>query len=173
MVQKYLGVFKAYTTRVGNGPFPTEQDNAIGEYLRERGHEYGTTTGRPRRCGWFDAVAVRYSASLCGIDSASMMLLDVLSGMDEVKICTAYEYDGRRLDRMPGDADVLRQCQPVYETLAGWAEEVQEARCLDDLPAAARRYIDRISEVLGIPISIVSVGPDRTQTIFCGTEVYR
>jgi adenylosuccinate synthase len=124
-------------------------------------------TGRPRRCGWFDAVATRYTAALGGADELAVMLLDVLSGLDELNIATAYELDGERTERFPGDAFLLDRCTPVYETLPGWREDVSAARKLADLPAAARRYIDRLGELLGLRVSIVSVGPDRAQTIFC------
>ena len=160
-----IGVVKAYSTRVGGGPFPTEQDNPTGVYLRERGNEYGTVTRRPRRCGWLDAVAIRYTARLSGVDSISVMLLDVLSGLDELKICTAYEIDGQRTNVFPSHVDELRRAKPVYESLPGWKEEITDCRSIDDLPAAARDYLDRISEVAGCPVEIVSVGPGRDQTI--------
>ncbi len=161
-----LGVIKAYTTRVGGGPFPTELLDETGELIRKRGREYGTVTGRPRRCGWFDAVAVRYSAALNGADTLSLMLLDVLSGFDELKVCVAYELDGERTERFPGDAFLLARCRPVYETFPGWREEITAATKLADLPKNARSYIDKLGETLGLPIGIVSVGPDRAQTIF-------
>lgn len=160
-----LGVVKAYSTRVGGGPFPTEQDNESGQYLRDRGNEYGTVTKRPRRCGWLDAVAVRYTARLSGADAIAVMLLDVLSGLDEIKICTAYELDGQRTQRFPSHVDDLRCVKPVYESLPGWSEEVTECRSLDKLPANARAYLDRVSELVGVPVDVVSVGPGREQTI--------
>jgi adenylosuccinate synthase len=167
---RVVGVIKAYTTRVGRGPFPTELDDGregIGERIRRTGREYGTVTGRPRRCGWFDAVAARYTAELAGADELAVMLLDVLSEVDTVSLCTAYELDGQRLDHFPSDAFVLERCRPVYETLPGWGTDLSKARHLTDLPAAARRYVDRLSELLAFPVSIISVGPDREQTIFC------
>jgi len=164
-LDKIIGVVKAYSTRVGGGPFPTEQDNETGEYLRERGNEYGTVTRRPRRCGWFDAVATRYTSRLSGVDSLCVMLLDVLSGLDEVKICTAYEVDGERTTAFPSHVEDLRKAKGVYESLPGWKEEIATVRTLADLPSNARRYLDRISEILGRPVEIVSVGPDREQTI--------
>jgi len=164
-VTKVVGVVKAYTTRVGGGPFPTEQDNQIGQRIRDRGNEYGTVTRRPRRCGWFDAVAARYTARLSGVDALAVMLLDVLSGLPELKICTAYELDGRRVADFPSHVDDLRRVKPVYETLPGWQEEISGARSLDDLPRAARGYLERISRLLGRPVEVVSVGPDRCQTI--------
>ncbi len=164
-IDRVIGVVKAYSTRVGGGPLPTEQDNAIGLHLRERGNEYGTVTRRPRRCGWFDAVAARYTARLSGVDELAVMLLDVLGGLDELKICTAYTIDGRRVDRFPSQIDDLKNAVPVYESLPGWREELGSVRGYDDLPENARRYVARIGELLGRPVSIVSVGPDREQTI--------
>ena len=149
---------------------PTELNDGkdgIGERIRRVGKEYGTVTGRPRRCGWFDAVATRYTAALGGVDELAVMLLDVLSGLDEVRIATAYEIDGERISHFPSDAFLLEKCRPVNETLPGWAEDVSGARRLADLPANARRYVERLSQLHGLPVSIVSVGPDRAQTIFC------
>ena len=166
-IDRVIGVVKAYSTRVGGGPLPTEQDNAVGLHLRERGREYGTVTMRPRRCGWFDAVAARYTARLSGVDELAVMLLDVLGGLDELRICSAYEIDGRRVEHFPSQIDDLRKAVPVYETLPGWPEELADVRDYDSLPAAAKRYLARIEELLGRPVSIVSVGPDREQTIFC------
>ncbi len=165
-----IGVIKAYTTRVGRGPFPTELDDGpdgIGEKIRRTGREYGTVTGRPRRCGWFDAVAARYTAAIAGADELAVMLLDVLSDLDEIKICTAYEMDGRRVDDFPGDAFLLEKCKPLYETLPGWRTDLTQIRELPGLPANAGRYVERLSELLGLPVSIISVGPDREQTIYC------
>ena len=166
---RVIGVIKAYSTRVGRGPFPTELSDGpdgIGEKIRKTGREYGTVTGRPRRCGWFDAVAARYSAALGGVDDLAVMLLDVLSEVDEVRIATAYELDGERIDFFPSDAYKLERCKPVYETLPGWRVDVCGARKPADLPSAARRYVDRLAQLLELPVSIVSVGPDRVQTIF-------
>ncbi len=165
-IEKVIGVAKAYSTRVGGGPFPTELVDATGQKIREIGREYGTTTGRPRRCGWFDAVAVRYTARLSGVHYLSLMMLDVLSHFEKIKVCTAYELDGERIDRLPCEADTLRRCKPVYETLEGWMQDVSEVRSLDAFPANARRYIDRISELISVPVGVLSVGPDREQTIF-------
>jgi adenylosuccinate synthase len=167
-VQRIIGVVKAYTTRVGQGPFPTELTDGpegTGERIRRIGREYGTVTGRPRRVGWFDAVAVRYTAALSGADEITVMLLDVLSGLPELKLCTAYELDGERRAHFPSDAYQLERCKPVYETIPGWAEDITGVRKLADLPAGARRYIDRVSELVGLKVSVVSVGPDREQTI--------
>jgi len=165
-ITKVIGVVKAYNTRVGGGPFPTEQDNEIGEHIRRCGNEYGTVTRRPRRCGWFDAVAARYTARLSGIDVLAIMLLDVLSELAELKICTAYELDGRRTTDFPSHVDDLRRVVPVYETMPGWQQAISGATRLDDLPANARKFIDRIGELIRRPVEIVSVGPDRRQTIF-------
>jgi adenylosuccinate synthase len=169
-LSRVVGVVKAYSTRVGGGPFPTELDDGpdgIGERIRRAGKEYGTVTGRPRRCGWFDAVAARYTTQITGTDELAVMLLDVLSVPDEIAVCTAYELDGKRLDWFPSDAFILERCRPVYETMPGWQTDVAGARRLADLPAAARRYVDRLGELLQRRVSIVSVGPDREQTIFC------
>lgn len=165
-IDKVIGVAKAYTTRVGGGPFPTEQDNDTGQRIRDLGNEYGTTTGRPRRCGWFDAVAVRYTARLSGIDVIALMMMDVLSQLPEIQICTAYELDGERITHFPSQVNDLRRVQPVYETFPGWETDVTDARQLSEFPDAARRYLDRVSELVGKPIEVVSVGPDREQTIF-------
>ncbi|MBY0456131.1 MAG: adenylosuccinate synthase, partial [Gemmataceae bacterium] len=167
-VTRTIGVVKAYTSRVGQGPFPTELNDGpdgLGERIRRIGREYGTVTGRPRRVGWLDAVAVRYTATLAGADEITVMLLDVLSGMTELKICTAYELDGERTTHFPSDAYLLERVTPMYETLPGWSEDLTKVRKLSDLPAAARRYLDRIAELVGLKVSVVSVGPDREQTI--------
>ena len=165
-INKVIGVIKAYSTRVGGGPFPTEQENETGQHLRDRGNEYGTVTRRPRRCGWFDAVAARYTARLSGVDVLAVMLLDVLAELPEIKICTAYEIDGRRVTDFPSHEDDLRRAKPVYETVPGWRQDVSTIRALDDLPAGARNYLSRISELVGRPVEVVSVGPDREQTMF-------
>jgi adenylosuccinate synthase len=168
-IERVIGVIKAYSTRVGGGPFPTELDDGpdgIGERIRRTGREYGTVTGRPRRCGWFDAVAVRHSAAFNGADELALMLLDVLSELPELHVCTAYELDGERIEHFPSDSFLLSRCKPIYETLPGWEVDISGMRRMSDLPAAARRYIDRLSEVIGLPVAIVSVGPDRAQTMF-------
>ena len=166
-----IGVIKAYGTRVGGGPFPTEQDNEQGQYIRDRGNEYGTTTGRPRRCGWFDAVATRYSARLSGVDFLSLMMMDVLSGLKEVKICVAYEIDGKRVEDFPSHADDMRRAVPIYETLEGWTEETTQLTQIADFPENAKRYMKRIAELVGRPVGVVSVGPDRAQTILVDEEL--
>ena len=164
-----IGVIKAYTSRVGAGPFPTEQDNEIGERLRERGHEYGTTTGRPRRCGWFDAFAVRYAADLSGVDEFALVLLDVLSGMDEVGICTGYTIAGETVERF--DAVAMDEAKPVYEMLPGWKEDISGCGSFDELPAAAKRYVNRLEELLARPVGVIGVGPKRSQTICYKTTI--
>jgi adenylosuccinate synthase len=166
-IDRVIGVVKAYSTRVGGGPLPTEQDNAVGLHLRERGREYGTVTMRPRRCGWFDAVAARYTARLSGVDELAVMLLDVLGGLDELKVCSAYEIDGRRVTQFPSQIGDLERAMPVYETLPGWGDDLTGVRAYADLPAAAHDYLAAIGDLLGRPVAIVSVGPDRAQTIFC------
>jgi len=164
-ISKILGVVKVYTTRVGGGPCPTELSNNIGEKLRERGNEFGTVTGRARRCGWFDAVAVRYTARLGGVDALSLMLLDVLSTFETIQICTAYELDGHQTRSFPGSSEDLWRVKPVYETLPGWSEDITGMRKFGDLPVNARNYVKRIGELVGKPVELVSVGPDREQTI--------
>lgn len=165
---RVVGVVKAYSTRVGGGPFPTELDDAIGDQIRDRGREYGTTTGRPRRCGWIDMVALRYAAMVCGADSLAITLLDVLSGFDEIKLCTAYKaHSGEILDRFPPDARLLEGCTPVYESHQGWREEIDTCESISALPAACQAYLEAIQSHLGVPIEFVSVGPDRRQTMRC------
>ncbi len=169
LIDHTIGIVKAYGTRVGEGPFPTEDLGPDGERIRERGHEFGTTTGRPRRCGWIDLVAVRYSAMVCGCSALAVMLLDVLSGFDELKLCTAYRLpDGTTTDRFLPDARQLATVTPVWETLPGWAEEIDALTSEEALPDAARAYLDRIAAYVGCPVDIVSVGPDRAQTIQLG-----
>ena len=165
-ITNVLGVCKAYSTRVGGGPFVTELDNPIGEKIRELGNEFGTTTGRPRRCGWFDAVAVRYTARLSGVTRLSLMMMDVLAHLDELNVCVAYELDGERIERFPSHADELRRCKPIYETIPGWKQPVDDVRSVEEFPAGALAYVKRIEELVGIPVGVLSVGPDRAQTIF-------
>ena len=164
-VGRVVGVIKAYTTRVGAGPFPSEQDNAVGERIRQRGDEYGRTTGRPRRCGWFDAVAAKYTADLSGVDELALVLLDVLSGFETVSVCTGYKADGKAADEFDPAGGILERVECVYEQLAGWGEEITQARRYADLPAAARAYVEKIESLMGRPVGIISVGPDREQTI--------
>jgi adenylosuccinate synthase len=166
IVDKFFGVAKAYTTRVGAGPFPAEQDNDIGQYIRDRGNEYGTTTGRPRRCGWFDAVAVSYSITIGAIDFVALMHLDTLTGLKEIKICNAYKIDGQQTSFFPANAARLSKASAVYETMPGWDEDITEVRDFNDLPLNARNYICRVEEMTGKPVTIIGVGPERKQTIF-------
>jgi len=160
-----IGVSKAYTTRVGAGPFPTELTDAVGDHLVEVGREYGTTTGRRRRCGWFDGVILRYAARVNGLTGLALTKLDVLTGLPRLKICVRYEYDGQMLKEFPYQGAVLARCQPIYEELDGWTDEISGARAYDELPPQARAYITRLEELAGVPIDIVSVGPEREQTI--------
>jgi adenylosuccinate synthase len=160
-----LGVAKAYTTRVGEGPLPTELNDAIGHRLRESGQEYGASTGRPRRCGWYDAVAVRYAVRVNGVDALALTKLDVLDGLDEIQICTAYRSNGSTLTEFPGDMGQLAACTPVYETIPGWTAPTKGAQRYHDLPEGARRYIRRLEEVTGVPMGIISTGSDRDETI--------
>ncbi|HEX8522324.1 MAG TPA: adenylosuccinate synthase [Tepidisphaeraceae bacterium] len=164
-VQQYIGVMKAYSTRVGGGPFPTEQNNDTGNYIRERGNEYGTTTRRPRRCGWLDTLAVKYSVELCGITSIALTLVDVLSGLDHVQICTAYKWRGQRMDTFRADMDTLAEVEPIYETLPGWRGNISGCRSFNELPREAQQYVKRVEQLVGAPVKIVSVGPERTQTL--------
>lgn len=165
-VTKVLGIVKAYCTRVGGGPFPTEQDNPIGQHIREKGNEYGTVTRRPRRCGWFDVVAARYTSRLSGVDTLAVMLLDVLSELPELQICIGYTLDGKPIKDFPDHVDDLRRVAPVYESMPGWQEEITHIRRYGDLPQKARDYLDRLSALVGRPVEVVSVGPDRQQTMF-------
>jgi len=166
-IDRMIGVVKAYTTRVGGGPFPTELHDEVGQQIRDRGHEYGTVTGRPRRCGWFDAVAARYSAMLSGVDCLTVALLDVLSDLPEIHICEAYELDGETTTHFPSHVDQLSRVRPVYRTLPGWQVDISSVRQFSDLPENAQNYVQAIGELIGSPTDIVSVGPDRVQTIFC------
>lgn len=163
-INKVVGVCKAYTSRVGDGPFPTELSDGVGERIREVGHEYGTTTGRPRRVGWFDSVVMRHSRRVSGITNLSLNCIDVLSGLDTVKICVAYDLDGKRIDYYPASLEQLKRCKPIYEELPGWEEDIAGCRSLDELPENARNYVRRVGELVGVRISTFSVGPDREQT---------
>ena len=165
-IERWIGVVKAYTTRVGGGPFPTEQDNAIGERIRRIGKEFGTVTGRPRRCGWFDAVAVRYAARVSGSTEIAVMLLDVLSGLDEIQVAVAYEDEtGRSIPELPGQLAEWERCRPIYQALPGWQDDLTGVRTWAELPAAARSYVEFLARQIALPVSIVSVGPERKQTI--------
>ncbi|MER2535731.1 MAG: adenylosuccinate synthase [Rhizobiaceae bacterium] len=160
-----LGITKAYTTRVGEGPFPTEQDNAVGEFLGTRGHEFGTVTGRKRRCGWFDAVLVRQAVAVNGIKGIALTKLDVLDGLDEIKVCTAYRLDGELLDYLPASQAAQARVEPVYETLEGWKATTAGARSWNDLPAQAVKYVRHIEELIGAPVALLSTSPERDDTI--------
>lgn len=164
-INNVLALVKAYSTRVGSGPFPTELKDQTGEQLRRVGAEFGTTTGRPRRCGWLDAVVVKTSVELCGVDHLAVTKLDVLAGLPELKIATHYLLDGEKIDYLPADFRAVERCQPVYESWPGFDQDLTKARRLADLPSAARRYLDRLSELAGAPLGLVSVGPDREETI--------
>ncbi len=164
-ITKSLGVFKAYTTRVGAGPFPTEMADETGAFIRERGHEYGTTTGRPRRCGWFDAVSARYSVELNGLSAIALVRLDVLDVFPSVKVCTAYRMDGNVTHDFPSTVAQLERCEPVYEELPGWETPTSQTRKPSDLPPMAKNYLRRLEEVLDCPISIVGVGPAREESV--------
>lgn len=164
-LNQILGVFKAYQTRVGAGPMPTEQDNEIGETIRERGQEYGTVSGRSRRCGWFDAVAARMSARLNGYTGVVITRLDILDTLPELKICTGYKADGKTIDHFPASIKTLEKCEAVYEAMPGWQSPTSDARKFKELPANAQRYIQRLEEVIGCPADIISIGKSREQII--------
>ena len=167
-IDEVIGVVKAYTTRVGNGPFPTELTDAMGDRIRQIGHEFGATTGRPRRCGWLDAVILRMASRINGLSSLAITRLDILDELEELRICTHYTYKGKRIDHFPSDLKVLEGCEPIYETHLGWGSPTSGIRRWDDLPDNARRYLERISELAGAPIFLVSVGPNRDETILVG-----
>jgi adenylosuccinate synthase len=170
-IQSVVGVIKSYTTRVGAGPFPTELKDGVGEEIRQRGKEFGTTTGRPRRCGWFDAVATRYAAMFSGPTCLSLMHLDTLTGLEEVKLCVGYRAGGSNLGEFPADAQILEDVEPVYETLPGWDTDITECRHFNDLPVAARDTVRVVSERVGVPVRMIGVGPSREQMIYVGSEV--
>jgi adenylosuccinate synthase len=164
-IDEVMGVMKAYATRVGSGPFPTELDDEIGQGIASRGHEVGTTTGRPRRVGWFDAVPLRYSVAVNSASSIMLNKLDILSGIPEIKLAVAYEIDGRRVDHWPSSGLALARATPIYETFEGWTEPIHDVRSINELPESARRYLGALEDLAGVPIVLVSVGPERTQTI--------
>ena len=164
-VDEVIGVMKAYSTRVGSGPYPTELLDDTGRGIAERGHEVGTTTGRPRRVGWFDAVPLRYAVAVNSVSSIMLNKLDILSGLDPIRLCVAYEIDGRRVEAWPSSATVLARATPIYEEFPGWSQPIHAIRALADLPENARRYVTALEEHAGVPIVLVSVGPERTQTI--------
>ncbi|ADL13804.1 adenylosuccinate synthase [Acetohalobium arabaticum] len=164
-IDSVLGIVKAYTTRVGAGPFPTELTGEMGEIIRKQGQEFGTTTGRPRRCGWLDATIVRYAARVNGLTSMAVTKLDVLDGLEKVKVCTGYKYKGKTLEEFPTDQRVLSGCEPIYEEFDGWDEDTSQIREYDNLPENAKIYLNRLSELVGVKISILSIGPKREETI--------
>jgi adenylosuccinate synthase len=156
---------KAYTTRVGSGPFPTELHGQEGKDLRAAGHEYGATTGRPRRCGWLDLVAAKYAVTVSGIQSIALTKIDVLTGMETIKVCTGYEYEGKVYTKFPPEIKILENCTPIYEELEGWTEDLTVVRKYEDLPDAAKKYLDFVKDFLGVKYAIVSLGTDRIETI--------
>jgi len=164
-INKVVGVVKAYTTRVGAGPFPTELNDAIGEQIRETAHEYGTTTGRPRRCGWLDAFVLKYAAMLSGVDCFALTRLDILDKLPEIKICTGYKYNGQLIEAYPANLKVLEQVEPVYETFPGWLTDISGIRDYDKLPENCKKYVEAVAKFTGMRAGIVSVGPNRDQTI--------
>ncbi|MFN4237111.1 MAG: adenylosuccinate synthase [Vogesella sp.] len=165
MLNYVLGIVKGYATRVGSGPFPTEQENDIGAFLAKRGNEFGSVTGRPRRCGWFDAAALKRSIQINGVSGLCVMKLDVMDGLEEIQLCVGYKLNGEVIDILPFGSDAVTRCEPIYETMPGWSESSVGAKRWEDLPANAQAYLKRIEEVCGAPIDIVSTGPDREETI--------
>jgi adenylosuccinate synthase len=164
-VDRVIGVTKAYVTRVGSGPFPTEDEGNAGKQMQSRGGEVGTTTGRLRRCGWFDAVLLRYAARVNGLTELFVTKLDVLSDLPQVKVCVAYRYEGKSYDDFPPHQSIVHKAEPVYEEVEGWTGELGGTRTFDDLPPAARKYVGRIADLGGVPVRTVSVGPSREQTV--------
>ncbi|MBR6343361.1 MAG: adenylosuccinate synthetase, partial [Selenomonadaceae bacterium] len=171
-IDKVVGVVKAYCTRVGEGPFPTEQLNEVGDKLRNAGHEFGTVTGRPRRTGWLDACVVRYAGLLSGIDYMAITRLDILDGFDEIRMCVGYKYKGELLNEIPASLKVLAEVEPVYEAFEGWKTDISGIRSYDKLPDNAKKYLERMAEVTGIGLGIVSVGPNRDQTIVIAKDIF-
>lgn len=167
-IEEVIGIVKAYTTRVGAGPFVTEEDNETGDKIREIGHEYGVTTGRPRRCGWLDLVVIKYAARVNGLTGISLMLLDVLDQFETVKVCEGYEYEGKILTDFPARLDIQEKCKPVYKELEGWNTDITGCRSYEELPEKAKAYIKEIEDFTGVPVRIISVGPDREQTMIRG-----
>jgi adenylosuccinate synthase len=172
MIDRVIGVAKAYTTRVGEGPFPTEMTEGIGDVLCDRGAEFGTTTGRKRRCGWFDAVIGRYAVRINGIDCLAITKLDVLDELDEIKVCVAYEIDGTRCDNFPSSSRLFARCEPIYETLPGWHQSTMNCRTLEDLPKPALDYLKYLAELMAVPIAVVSIGASRDQTIIVEDPIH-
>lgn len=164
-IDQVLGITKAYTTRVGKGPFVTEEDNETGDRIRQAGHEFGTTTGRPRRCGWFDGVVVRYAARISGISGLSLMLLDVLTGFDTLKVCYGYQLGKEAIENFPASLEKLGKCKPLYHEVPGWKQDITTCKTFEELPKEARDYVKLVEEVTGVKVKLISVGPDRLQTI--------
>ncbi|WP_125772120.1 adenylosuccinate synthase [Companilactobacillus furfuricola] len=165
LIDKVIGVVKAYTSRVGAGPFPTEQNNETGDFLRDAGHEYGTVTHRPRRVGWLDTVVLKHSCNVSGVTHLSLNCLDVLTGLDEIKVCVGYDYNGKLIDEYPANLNLLAKCKPVYKTFNGWSEDITQVKSVDELPDAAKAYLEFLKEELDVEYATISVGPDRDQTI--------
>lgn len=172
MIDRVIGVAKAYTTRVGEGPFPTELNGQLGEFLCDRGAEFGTTTGRQRRCGWFDAVIGRYAVRINGLDCLAITKLDVLDELAEIQVCVAYELDGQRCLELPTSARQFARCQPIYQTLPGWQQSTADCRSLEDLPVQALNYLKFLAELIKVPIAIVSLGASRDQTIIVEDPIH-
>ena len=164
-LDEILGIVKAYTTRVGSGPFPTEEIGKIGDYLREKGQEYGTTTGRARRCGWLDTVVARYSAMINSLDSMAITKLDILSGLKKIKVCTGYKYKSKVYTDLPCHQTIMHKCRPIYEEVEGWEEDISKVKSFEDLPGMAQSYIRKIESLVKVPVSMISVGPERSQII--------
>jgi len=172
-IDRVMGVTKAYTTRVGSGPFPTELNDDVGSHLREKGGEYGATTGRPRRCGWFDAVVVRHSSRLNGLTDIALTKLDVLKGLKKIKICTAYKFKGKKIQEFPASLRIQKECDPVYEEVKGWEEDIRLVKDLNDLPLNAQRYIKLIEQLVGVEVCMVSLGNERGQTLMFENPFHR
>lgn len=168
MISKAIGIAKAYTTRVGKGPFPTELNDETGDWIREKGHEYGVTTGRSRRCGWLDLVILKTTTRVSGLTSFAVTKIDTLAGLEKIKVCTGYKFDGKVIDYFPASLEDLAKCEPIYEEFEGWEEEIEEARSYEELPENAKIYLKKIEEFTGTKVAIVSVGPKRDQTIRVG-----
>ena len=172
-INRIMGVTKAYTTRVGAGPFPTELDDDLGDHLRNKGGEYGATTGRPRRCGWFDAVVVKHSSRLNGLTDLAITKLDVLAGLKKIKICTAYRYEGKTIKEFPSNLRMQQECQPIYEEVNGWDEDISMVKDVNDLPSNAQRYIKLIEQLVGVEVCMISLGNERSQTMMFRNPFHR
>ncbi|AHF57381.1 adenylosuccinate synthetase [Spiroplasma eriocheiris] len=171
-ISNVIGIVKAYNTRVGTGPFPSEITGEVADYIRETGHEYGTVSGRARRIGWFDAVLMKHSLRVSGYTSMAIMLLDVLTSLDKIKICTKYRYQDQEIDYVPSTIAEYNQCQPIFMEVDGWTEDISQVKTYEELPTNAKKYLAKLSEIVGVPISLFSVGPDRAQTILIDKEIF-